>query len=163
MGDRHFTVVSHAGHDGRAHPAKLGVLAHRFENARVGHAQRGHQAIGGAGVVLVVGVRPGAVVLFRVDDEFRDGFDGDAGGDLAGGVPAHPISDQKQLRLISDEERVLVVLALPSDVCEAVCLHVHSHSALFEKGKPLSTFLGLASLPQFGQCRTDFNIVGVPL
>ena len=163
MRDRNFSVVRHRRDDGRAHAAELGVLAHRFEHARVGHAQRGHQTVRGARVVLVVCVRPGAVVLFRVDDELVDGIDGDARGDLAGGVAAHAVGDEEELRLIFNEEGVLVVLALPSYIGEAVCLHVHSHSALFEKGKPLSAFPGVAALSQFGQCRTDFNIVGVPL
>jgi hypothetical protein len=40
-------------------------------------------------------------------------------------MPAHPVGHEEQVRIIFNEERVLVVLPLPPDVGETVCLHVH--------------------------------------
>ena len=68
--------------------------------------------------MLVVGVRPGAVVFLRVEDELGDGVDGDARGDLARGVAAHAVGDEEQPGVVLDEERVLVVLPLAADVRE---------------------------------------------
>ena len=65
-------------------------------------------------------MRPGAVVFLRVEDELGDRIDGDARGDLAGGVAAHAVGHEIELRLVGHEERVLVVLPLLADVRQAV-------------------------------------------
>ena len=150
MRDRNLVALGHARHYGGSHAAQPRVFPHSLEHTGVGHAKRGHQPVRRPGVVLVVGMRPGAVVFLRMDDELGDGVDRDAGRDLAGGVAAHAVGNKEELRLVSDEERILVVLTLASDIGEAVSLHFHSHLALF-------------ALPQFGQCRLDFNIVPIPL
>jgi hypothetical protein len=83
--------------------------------------------------VLVVGVRPGAVVFLGVDDELGDGVDGDLGRRSPGGVAAHAIGDQEELGLVSDEERVLVVLPLPAHVGQSDRFEIHRQRQLFLK------------------------------
>ena len=70
--------------------------------------------------MLVVGVRPGPVVFFHMQDEFGDRVDGDARCDLPCRVSTHAVSDEVKPGPVLDEERVLVMLPLPPDMSEAV-------------------------------------------
>ena len=65
-----------------------------------------------AGVIDAVAVDQVAVVVDRVADL----VDGDRRRDLAGGVAAHAVGDQEQAELLVDEEVVLVVRTLPTDI-----------------------------------------------
>jgi hypothetical protein len=86
--------------------------------------------------MLVIGVRPGAVVFLGVQDELGDRVDGDARGDLAGRVAAHAVRDEEELGLARDEKRILVVLPLAADVGETVCADFHSHQRFPKIEKP---------------------------
>ena len=65
-----------------------------------------------ARVIDPVAVDQVAVVVDRVADL----VDGDRRGDLAGGVTAHAVGDEEQPELLVDEEVVLIVRALSTDV-----------------------------------------------
>src|SRR6185369_8488300 len=65
-----------------------------------------------AGMVDAIAIDQVAVVEHCVADL----VDRDRRRDLAGGVTAHAIGDQKQPKLLVDEEVILVVRALPTDI-----------------------------------------------
>src|SRR6185295_15977083 len=54
--------------------------------------------------------------IAAVEHRVADLVDRDRRCDLAGGVSAHPVGDQEQPKLLVDEEVVLVVRALPTDI-----------------------------------------------
>ncbi len=111
--------------------------------------------------MLVVGVRPGAVVFLRVQDELGDGVDSDARRDLAGGVAAHAIGDEKEAGLLLHEERILVVLPLPADVRQSLCLDVHEHQRFPKSENP--PFRLPPWLRSSASASLSLDVRGVPL
>jgi hypothetical protein len=89
-------VADHlAADDRRPHPLELHFLAGGLEDALVRHLDADHQPVLHVRQMAVHLVRPGRLVVLGAGVELLHDVGGHLGGDLAGGVPAHPVSHEK--------------------------------------------------------------------
>ena len=112
--------------DRRAHAALVRLLLSAFKNGQAGGLHRVLERAenimrGDAGFVTRVGVDDVATAIYR-GAEFADRH---LRRNLARGVPAHPIRHDEQGKLLVDEEVVLVLLSLATDVRSSPEAQIH--------------------------------------
>ena len=102
------------GDDRRPHSRVGFVLLRRREDALVGQQGRAAQA----GPPAAAGAAPARAEARRAE-RLADRVDAELAGDLARGVPAHPVGDDEEVVILEDRVRVLVVLSLEARVGSA--------------------------------------------
>ena len=104
-------------HHGGPHAVAARILLRLLVDLEVRQLDRRHHPVDVVAMAVIHLERPGQllIVLGRLE-EADDRIDRHATGDLAGGVPAHAVGDDRQTFALGQVERVLVVGALHAHV-----------------------------------------------